>query len=99
VATYTVIRVKIHSVEGHAGEEETYDEIAVQPAPGTCLGRSVFEVVDIVIEYDVDTARGNVLLDPLTIFVRIRRVEEHRVRVDNGDLLAGERVHDLSSIF
>jgi nitrogen fixation protein len=57
------------------------------------------QVVDVVIEYDVDTAGGNILLDSLTVFVRIRRVEEHRVRVDNRDLLAGERVLDLSSIF
>jgi hypothetical protein len=45
-------------------------------AAGTCLYRSAFEVVDIVIEDNVDTAGGNVLLDPLAILVGVRRVEK-----------------------
>ena len=86
---------------GHAGREKkkAYDEIAIELAPGTRLGVGGFKVVDVVVEHDVDTAGGNVLLDSLAVFVGIGRVKKHRVRVDDGDLLAGECVLDLAGIF
>jgi hypothetical protein len=80
-------------------EKKAYDEIAVELPSRTCLGVGGFEVVDVVVEYDVDTAGGNVLLHSLAVFVGIGRVEKHGVRVDDGDLLAWERVFDLAGIF
>ena len=79
--------------------KETYNEIAVELAPRTRLHGNRVKVVDIVIEDDLDTAGGEILLDPLAVFVRVGRVEKLRVRVDNGDFLVGERVLDLTRIF
>jgi hypothetical protein len=81
------------------GEKKTYDEIALELAPGTCLGLGGFKVVDVVVEHDVDTAGGNVLLDSLAVFVGIGRVKKQGVRVDDGNLLARELVLDLAGIF
>jgi hypothetical protein len=39
-----------------------------------------FKVVDVVVEHDVDTAGGNVLLDSLAVFVGIGRVKKQGVR-------------------
>jgi hypothetical protein len=80
-------------------EKKTYDEIALELPPGTRLGVGGFKVVNVVVEHDVDAARGNVLLHSLAVFVGIGRVEEHAVRVDDGDLLGRERVLDLTGIF
>ena len=91
-------QIRFDSVEGHA-REETYDEIALNLAPGTRLRGSGVKVVDVIIEDDLDTTRPNVLLDPFAVFVRIGSVEEHRVRVDDGNFLLGESVLDLASIF
>jgi len=45
-------------------------------AARACLYRSALKVVDVVIEDDVDTAGGKVLLDPLAILVGIGGVEK-----------------------
>ena len=68
-------------------------------APGTRLGVGGFKVVDVVVEHNVDIAGGNVILDPLAVFVGISRVKKQRVRVDNGDLLVREGVLNLAGIF
>jgi len=81
------------------GHERTYNEIAVHMAAGACLYGSGVEVVDIIVEDDVHSALDKVLLDHLAVLVGVGRVEELRVRVDNGNLLVGERVLDLTRIF
>jgi hypothetical protein len=45
-------------------------------AARACLYRSAVKVVDVVIEDDVDTAGGNILLDLLAILVGVGRVEK-----------------------
>lgn len=45
-------------------------------ATRACLYRSAVKVVDVVIEDDVDTAGGNILLDLLAILVGVGRVEK-----------------------
>jgi len=41
-----------------------------------CLYGSIVKVVDVVIVDDVDSAGGEILLDPLAIFVWVARVEK-----------------------
>jgi hypothetical protein len=77
----------------------TYNEIALKLAPGTRLRRNRVKVVNVVIEDNVDAAVAKILLHPLAVLVRVDRVEKLRVRVDNGNLLVGERIFDLARIF
>jgi hypothetical protein len=57
-------------------EEGTYNKIAVDLAARACLYRSAVKVVDVVVEDDVDTAGGKILLNPLAILVGVGRVEK-----------------------
>jgi hypothetical protein len=68
-------------------------------AARACLYGRAVKVVDVVIEDDVDTAGGEILLDPLAILVGVARVEKLCVRVDHGDCFVGERVLELARIF
>ena len=54
----------------------TYNEIAVDVAARACLYGSIVKVVDVVIVDDVDSAGGEILLDPLAILVWVARVEK-----------------------
>ena len=81
------------------GLKRAHNEITLQLALRTCRCRNGVKVVNVVVEHDVDPAGGEAFLDLLAILVRVRRVEKLRVRVNNGDLLARERVLDLASEF
>jgi hypothetical protein len=76
-----------------------YDEITVQWPLRTRRCRKGLQVVNIVVKHDIDSAGSDVLLDQLAILVGVGRIEKLRVRVNNGDLLARERVLDLASEF
>jgi len=67
-------------------------------AARACLYRSAVKVVDVVVEDNVDTAGGKILLDPLAILVGVGRVEKLGVGVNDGNCLVGERVLDLARI-
>jgi hypothetical protein len=66
----------IKKITSFIAEKETYNKIAVDVAARACLYRCAVKVVDVVIEDDVDTAGGKILLDPLAIFVGVGRVEK-----------------------
>lgn len=83
----------------HNRERGTYNEIAIKLAPGTRLHRSRFKVINVVIEDNVDAAVGNILLNPLAVLVRVDGIQKLSVRVDNGNLLVGERILNLARIF
>jgi hypothetical protein len=100
VATYEEKRrSEKWSSHRHERREGTYDEVALELAPRARHGGVGLKVVDVVVEDDVDATGSEVLLDPLAVFVWVSRVEELRVRVDDGNLLARERVLDLARVF
>lgn len=77
----------------------THNDIPIELASGPRLHGRRIEVVDIVVEDNVNSAGGEILLDPLAVFVRVRGIEKLRVRVDDGNLLVGERILNFASIF